>query len=38
MDATAGQHVMRSKPGSKPQKLHVFSYMWKKDPKINIYA
>jgi hypothetical protein len=38
MDATGGHHVKRSKLGSETQKMHVFSHMWKIDPKINIHT
>jgi hypothetical protein len=33
MDATGDYHVNRSKLGSERQKSHVFSHMWKIDPK-----
>jgi hypothetical protein len=33
MDAIGGHHVKWSKPGSENQRPHVFSHMWKIDPK-----
>jgi 16S rRNA A1518/A1519 N6-dimethyltransferase RsmA/KsgA/DIM1 with predicted DNA glycosylase/AP lyase activity len=33
MDATGGHHVKRIKPGSERPRPHVFSHMWKIDPK-----
>jgi hypothetical protein len=37
MDAIGGHDVKWSKPGSETQKSHIFSHMWKTDPKINIH-
>jgi hypothetical protein len=33
MDANGGHHAKLSKPGSEKQRPHIFSHMWKKDPK-----
>jgi hypothetical protein len=32
------ENIMLSKPASNRQRPHVFSHVWKTDPKINIYA
>jgi hypothetical protein len=37
MDGTGDHHVKQSKPSSKRQRPHVFSHIWKLDPKIYIY-
>jgi hypothetical protein len=34
----SGYDVKSSKSGSETQRLHVFTHMWKIDPKINIYT
>jgi hypothetical protein len=33
IDGTGEHHVKQSKPGSETQRSHVFSNMWKIDPK-----
>jgi hypothetical protein len=33
MNETEGYHVKQSKPTSERQRSHIFSHMWKMDPK-----